>query len=158
MPAAESPILPRMGAHSLVENRSNLRFASPSVFMRPVFRFLTPLILGSVVVAQARAQSIKVGEFASLTGKEATYGQAAHKGTILAVEEVNAAGGVLGRKIELISEDDQSKPGESATIAKKFISRDKVVAVLGEIVSGRSLEAAPICQTAHIPMISPGST
>src|SRR5205807_1991036 len=95
---------------------------------------------------------------ASLTGKEATYGQAAHKGTLLAVEQVNAAGGVLGRKIDLITEDDQSKPGESATIAKKFISRDKVAAVLGEIVSSRTLEAAPVCQTAHIPLISPGST
>ena len=56
---------------------------------------------------------IKVGEFASLTGSEATFGQSSHKGTALAVEEINAAGGVLGKKIELITEDDQSKPGES---------------------------------------------
>src|SRR3954470_7510917 len=126
--------------------------------LRPVL--VSTLLAGAVFWTSCAKQSetIKIGEFASLTGKEATYGQAAHKGTLLAVEEVNAAGGVLGRKLELISEDDQSKPGESATIAKKFISRDKVVAVLGEIVSGRSLEAAPICQTAHIPMISPGST
>jgi branched-chain amino acid transport system substrate-binding protein len=75
-----------------------------------------------------------------------------------AIEEVNAAGGVLGKKVELLLEDNQSKPGESATIVKKFISRDKVVAVLGEIVSSRSLEAAPICQNAKIPLISPGAT
>jgi branched-chain amino acid transport system substrate-binding protein len=104
------------------------------------------------------AETIRIGEFASLTGKEATYGQAAHKGTAMAVEEVNAAGGVLGRKLELLTEDDQSKPGESATIVKKFISRDKVIAVLGEVASSRSLEAAPICQKAKIPMISPAST
>ena len=104
------------------------------------------------------AEPIKIGEFASLTGKEATYGENAHKGTLLAIEEVNAAGGVLGRPLQLLTEDDQSKPGEAATIAKKFISRDKVVAILGEITSGRTLEAAPIAQNARIPLVSPGAT
>src|SRR3954469_4352382 len=83
---------------------------------------------------------IIVGEFASLTGKEATFGQSSHKGTVLAVEEINAAGGVLGKKIDLITEDDLSKQGESATIVKKFISRDHVAAVLGEVASSRSQE------------------
>src|SRR6266496_1676111 len=101
---------------------------------------------------------IRVGEYASLTGKEAAFGQSSHKGTALAVEEINAAGGVLGKPIELITEDDQSKPGEAATIARKLISRDNVVALLGEVASGRSLEAAPICQANKIPMISPSST
>jgi branched-chain amino acid transport system substrate-binding protein len=122
------------------------------------FRHLA-LGLLTVFAASVRGQdTIKIGEFASLTGKEATYGQASHKGTLLAIEEINAAGGVLGRKLELLTEDDQSKPGEAATIVKKFISRDKVVAVLGEVASSRSLEAAPVCQNAHIPMISPAST
>ncbi|MBN9693952.1 MAG: ABC transporter substrate-binding protein [Verrucomicrobia bacterium] len=101
---------------------------------------------------------IKIGEYASLTGSEAAFGQSSHRGTELAVAEINKAGGILGRQIELITEDNQSKAGESATIAKKFISRDKVVAVLGEVASGRSLEAAPICQAAGIPMVSPSST
>jgi branched-chain amino acid transport system substrate-binding protein len=101
---------------------------------------------------------IKVGEFASLTGKEATFGQSSHKGTLLAVEEINAAGGLLGKQIELITEDNRSTPGESATIAKKVITRDKVVALLGEVASGRSLEAAPIAQANQVPMISPSST
>ena len=102
--------------------------------------------------------TIKIGEFASLTGREAVFGQNAHKGTLLAIEEVNAAGGVLGRQLELLTGDDQSKPGEAATVVKKLISRDKVIAVLGEITSGRTLEAAPICQNAKIPLISPGAT
>jgi branched-chain amino acid transport system substrate-binding protein len=105
-----------------------------------------------------RSESIRIGEFASLTGKEATYGQASHKGTQLAVEEINAAGGVLGRKLELLTEDTQSKSGESATVVKKLISRDKVDAIVGEVASSRSLEAAPICQNAKVPMISPSST
>jgi branched-chain amino acid transport system substrate-binding protein len=126
-----------------------------------MFRRTRFLALGIVAVSALtlRAEdSIKVGEFASLTGKEATYGQASHKGTVLAVEEINAAGGVLGRRLELLTEDDESKPGQPSTIVKKFISRDKVVAVLGEVASTRSLEAAPICQNAKIPMISPAST
>ena len=102
--------------------------------------------------------TIKVGEYASLTGKEATFGISSHEGTLLAIEELNAAGGVLGKKFELLTEDDQSKAGEPATVVNKLIARDRVVAVLGEVASGRSLEAGPICQQNKIPMVSPSST
>jgi branched-chain amino acid transport system substrate-binding protein len=120
----------------------------------------TRLLLTLVALALAlRAQdTIKVGEYASLTGKEASFGQQSHKGLTLAIEELNAAGGVLGKKLELITEDNQTKPGESATAVKKLISRDKVVALIGEVASGRSLEAAPIAQAAKIPMIAPAAT
>jgi branched-chain amino acid transport system substrate-binding protein len=77
---------------------------------------------------------------------------------LLAVEQINAAGGVLGKKLELLTEDDLSKAGEAATAVNKLISRDGVVAILGEVASSRSLEAAPICQASQIPMISPSST
>ena len=106
----------------------------------------------------AAADTIKVGEFASLTGKEAAFGQSSHKGTLLAIEQINAAGGVLGKKIDLTYEDNQSQPGQSTTVVRKLITRNNVVAVLGEVASGRSLEAAPICQQYKIPMISPSST
>ncbi len=108
--------------------------------------------------APAASTTIKIGEFASLTGKEAAFGQSSHKGTQLAIDELNAGGGLLGKQIEFISEDNRSTPGESATIAKKLITRDKVVALLGEVASGRSLEAAPIAQASQVPMISPSST
>ncbi|MGA3182381.1 MAG: ABC transporter substrate-binding protein [Verrucomicrobiota bacterium] len=101
---------------------------------------------------------IKVGEFASLTGSEASFGQMSHHGTELAIAGLNARGGVLGKKIQLLTEDDGSKQGEAKTCAQKLISRDGVVALLGEVASGRSLEAAPICQRFKIPMISPAST
>ena len=104
------------------------------------------------------ASEIRVGEFASLTGKEATFGQMSHHGTELAMDEVNRGGGVLGKTIKLLYEDDQSKSGEPATVVKKLISRDGVVAVLGEVASSRSMEAAPICQQNKVPMISPSST
>jgi len=101
---------------------------------------------------------IKIGEFASLTGKEATFGVSSHEGTLMAIEEINAAGGVLGKQLELLTEDTQSKAGEPATVVNKLIARDGVVAILGEVASSRSLEAAPICQQNQIPMISPSST
>jgi branched-chain amino acid transport system substrate-binding protein len=115
-------------------------------------------LLGWTGCKQQSTNTIRVGEFASLTGKEATFGVSSHEGTLLAVEELNAAGGVLEKKIDLITEDDLSKAGEPATIVNKLIARDNVVAVLGEVASSRSLEAAPICQQNKIPMISPSST
>jgi branched-chain amino acid transport system substrate-binding protein len=102
--------------------------------------------------------TIKIGEYASLTGKDATFGISSHEGTLLAIEEINAAGGVLGKKLELLTEDTQCKAGEPATVVNKLITRDNVVAVLGEVASSRSLEAAPICQANSVPMISPAST
>ena len=123
-------------------------------------RLVLPVSLAALIFAGCAkpTDTIKIGEFASLTGKEAAFGQSSHKGTLLAIEEINAAGGVLGKKLELVTEDNQSKAGESATIVKKLIARDKVVAILGEVASSRSLEAAPICQDAKIPQISPSST
>jgi branched-chain amino acid transport system substrate-binding protein len=106
----------------------------------------------------AGGETIKIGEFASLTGSEATFGQSSHHGTQLAVDELNASGGVLGKKIQLLTEDNQSQAGQSATVVRKLISSDGVVAILGEVASSRSLEAAPICQQNKIPMISPSST
>lgn len=101
---------------------------------------------------------IVIGEFAALTGATASFGQSAHKGVRMAVDEVNATGGVLGKKLRLVTEDDQSKAGEAATVVRRMISREKPVAIIGEVASSRSLEAAPICQQNKIPMISPAST
>jgi branched-chain amino acid transport system substrate-binding protein len=116
------------------------------------------LSLGLAACKSGGGNTIKVGEFASLTGKEATFGTSSHEGTLLAVEEINAAGGVLGKKIELLTEDDRSNPGEATTSVNKLISKEGVVAILGEVASSRSLEAAPVCQEKKIPMISPAST
>ncbi|MDQ6765932.1 MAG: ABC transporter substrate-binding protein [Verrucomicrobiota bacterium] len=106
----------------------------------------------------ASGDTIKIGEYASLTGATASFGTASHNGVAMVIDAANSAGGVLGKKIKLITEDDQSKPGDAATAVRKLISRDHVVALIGEIASSRSLEAAPIAQQSKIPMVSPGST
>jgi len=101
---------------------------------------------------------IKLGSFMCNTGSFATFGQSTTKAMKLAVEEVNAAGGVLGKPLELIVEDDQCKPEEAANAVRKLIDQDQVVVVVGEVASSNSLAAAPICQAARIPMLTPSST
>ena len=101
---------------------------------------------------------ILIGEYSSLTGTAATFGTSTHNGLLLAVDEINQAGGLLGKKVKLLTEDTQSKPEEAATGVTKLISRDQVKVVIGEVASGRSLAAAPICQASGIPMVSPAST
>jgi len=102
---------------------------------------------------------IVVGMYGSLTGDGASFGQSSREGTELAVDEVNSAGGLLGgRKIKLLVEDDQSKPEEASNAVTKLVTQDKVVAVLGEVASRRSLAAAPVSQKYQVPMISPSST
>jgi branched-chain amino acid transport system substrate-binding protein len=121
---------------------------------------MSPRLLAclALVSSALTAAPIKIGHYGSLTGKDAAFGVATRKGILLAVEELNAKGGVLGRPLEYLVEDIQSKPGESATAVKKLITRDKVVAVLGANASANSLEAGPVCQRAKVPMMAISST
>lgn len=101
---------------------------------------------------------IRIGEVGSLTGSEATFGTSTHNGIMLAVKSINAAGGVNGKKFEVITLDDQGKPEEAATAVTKHITQNKVHVIVGEVASSRSLAMAPIAQGYSIPMVSPSST
>ena len=105
-----------------------------------------PLSLSSATAAEP----IKLGEIEPLTGKEAAFGQQAHRGVLMAIAEINARGGVLGRPLAVVVEDNQSKSGDSATVAKKLLSRDKVVALLSGGTSSNCLEVAPLAEAARI--------
>jgi len=124
------------------------------------FTFVPVVLVSAISLAGSAlgADEIKVGEFAALTGGSASFGQSSHRGTEMAFDEINAAGGVLGKKFKLITEDDQSAAGQPATIVRKLISQDKVVTVLGEVRSSATIEAAPICQENKIPLITPAAT
>jgi len=118
-------------------------------------------IFGALLAIAGSAFSqdtIKIGEFGSLTGDNASFGTSQNNGVQMALEEINAAGGVLGKKIELTVEDNETKQGETTTIARKLISQDHVVAIIGEVASSKSLEAAPICQASKIPQIATAAT
>lgn len=117
-----------------------------------------PAAGGNTTASAPASNEILVGEVGSMTGGEATFGQSTHNGIVLAFEQVNAAGGVKGKKLKLISLDDQGKPEEAATAVTKLITQDKVIALLGEVASSRSLAMAPIAQQYKIPMITPSST
>lgn len=116
------------------------------------------LCAAAAALRLAGGETIKVGMFASLTGREASFGQTNHRGAVFAVEEINAAGGVLGRPLELLAEDTRSMPGEAATVVKKLLSRDKVVAVISGTGSSAALEVAPLCQTAGVPLVAATAT
>jgi branched-chain amino acid transport system substrate-binding protein len=137
------------------------RFAAGARLVRAVPLLLSvslsPLLPLSASAASS-ADPIKLGEISPLTGKEAAFGQQAHRGILMAIDEVNARGGVLGRPLALLAEDNQSKPGDSATIAKKLVSRDKVVALLSSATSSQCLEIAPIAQAAKVPFVATTAT
>lgn len=104
------------------------------------------------------SDTIKVGAYFSMTGDIATFGQSSVNAIRLAVDEINASGGVLGKKLDLIVEDTQSKQDGAAAAVQKLISQNNVDVILGEVASSNSLAAAPISQKSHVPMISPSST
>src|SRR6516165_10037597 len=112
-----------------------------------------------LAAAQADAQEeVKIGEVNPISGAIGQYGTTCHRGVQLGVEQANQSGGVLGKKILLLTEDNQSKAGETSTIVRKFVNQDKVVAIVGDLTSSATLEGAPIAQAAKIPMVTPLAT
>lgn len=123
------------------------------------YMVLISALLSLLLFSCAKKEDVIVlGEFGSLTGVTATFGKSSQKGIQLAVDEINNAGGIEGKLVTIVVEDDQSKPEEAATAVKKLVNQDKVLLVLGEVASSRSLAGAPICQEAGVPMITPSST
>ena len=125
---------------------------------------LSGLLLSAVLLVRCggektpEAQKIEIGFFGALTGPQATFALSGRNGAKLAIDQLNAAGGVLGKKLDLLVEDDHNDPSEAASAVSKLITRDHVVALIGEQASSRSLAAAPIAQNYQVPMISPTST
>ncbi|MCM3904784.1 MAG: ABC transporter substrate-binding protein [Pyrinomonadaceae bacterium] len=124
------------------------------------------VVLQLIVVSCARQQpgdtrdrsTIKIGYFGDLTGPTFNFGQSAKNGALMAAEEINQAGGINGRKIDIVIEDDQGSPELAATVVNKLTRQDKVIALIAGGASGSSLAAGPIAQSARVPMISPSST
>lgn len=95
--------------------------------------------------ALAQGAPIRIGTLTPLTGAGGPYGPVMVKAVKAVVDEVNAAGGVLGRKVELISEDDQTNPEAGVRAARKLIDVDKVSAILGTWASSVTTAVAPLC-------------
>ena len=102
--------------------------------------------------------TIKIGYFGDLSGPTFNFGESAKNGVLLAATEINRAGGINGRKIDVVIEDDQGSPERAATVVNKLVHLDNVVALIAGGASGSSLAAGPNAQAAKVPMISPSST
>ena len=123
-----------------------------------MLRWALPVFVAAAACGLRAADPVRIGFFMSITGRDASFGEASLGGANVAIDEVNGSGGVLGRPVELVVEDDRSLAGESATAAKKLISRDRVVALVGECSSARTLEAAAVAQASGVPLVTPAST
>ncbi|MCA1576518.1 MAG: ABC transporter substrate-binding protein [Acidobacteria bacterium] len=102
--------------------------------------------------------TIKIGYFGDLSGPNYNFSQSAMNGVLMAAAKMNQYGGIKGRQIDVVIEDDRGSPEESARLTAKLIDRDKVIAIVAGGVSGNSLAAAPKAQSSHVPLISPSST
>ena len=108
--------------------------------------------------APPKPGAIKIGYFGDLSGQTFNFGRSAYNGVIMAAAEINQYGGINGRQIDVVIEDDKGSPEEAARLTAKLIDRDKVVAIIAGGTSGNSLAAAPKAQASHVPLISPSST
>ena len=124
---------------------------------------LTALLLIIFIVSCGEKKSadsnvIKIGVIAPLTGNYAQYGTAVKDGVELKVNEINKAGGINGKKIELIIADSKGDVQESVNAFKKMVSQDKVSVVSGEVVSATSQAISGLAQQAKVPLISATAT
>ncbi len=101
---------------------------------------------------------IVIGAYLSMTGSMATFGESTARGAQIAVDEANANGGLLGRKVELVLLDDQGRAEEVGNAVSRLIDVDGAAAIMGEVASTLSLIAGRICQRRKVPMVSPSST
>jgi branched-chain amino acid transport system substrate-binding protein len=113
---------------------------------------------GETPKPQPDRSTIKIGYFGDLSGPTFNFGQSAINGVLMAADQINLAGGINGRHIDVVITDDKGSPEEAARLTAKLIDQDKVIAIVAGGTSGNSRAAAPKAQSSHVPMISPSST
>jgi len=124
-------------------------------------RILITLILVAVLLSSllsackpAEPETIKIGNLVALTGPSATWGQSENNALMLAVEKINAAGGIDGKKIEIIAYDSRADKLEAVNVVKRMVEQDKVVAIIGPGTSGDTMAVIPDVEKEGIPLIS----
>ena len=116
------------------------------------------LIASLIGCAKVNQNEIRIGINYELSGGVATYGQSSVEGIELAIEEINKAGGINGKKIVPVKYDNKSEPAEATTLANKLITQDKVVAILGPATSGSFKAEIPVANVNKIPVASGSAT
>ncbi len=125
----------------------------------PFSRFLTAVAASATVsVPAAAAEPINIGLLSHLSGNFAEYGASTKNAVELYLDKLNAEGGIGGRPVKLVVEDDRNSPQEAATVARKIVATPGVVLAIGSWSTTASMAAAPIFTEARIPQISPTSS
>jgi branched-chain amino acid transport system substrate-binding protein len=104
------------------------------------------------------ADEILIGNASSLTGTAAQYGISTYEGLEVAMEEINAGGGVLGKKIRILKGDDSGDPRQAVNVVQKFISKDNVLVIIGAELTGTTRVTAPISNTAKMVQFTASAT
>ena len=123
-------------------------------FKRCIGRFVQFASIASIAFAAHAAPPIKIGSFLAATGPAAFLGDPEMKTLELYVDKINAAGGVLGRKLELIAYDSGGSAEKARTFVKRLIEEDKVDAIVGGSTTGETMAVIPLIEEAKIPFIS----
>jgi branched-chain amino acid transport system substrate-binding protein len=108
--------------------------------------------------AAAKEETIKIGHTVALTGPSATWGQSEANALKMAIEKINAGGGVLGKKLEVIAYDNRADRVEAVNVAKRLIEQDKVVAIIGPAQSGVTNAIREVNNSAKVPVIATTAT
>lgn len=116
------------------------------------------LALSTIGCSKNSASTIKIGGIAPLSGGVAIYGVECKNGIDLAIEEINAAGGINGQKVEFICEDDEGDSAKSVNAYKKLITKDKARFIIGSLTSGCSLAITQLAQANKVLQIAPAAT
>ena len=101
------------------------------------------------------ADPIKIGLMTALSGQSARAGEALTRGLTIAIDEVNAKGGVLGRKVELVRRDDEANPAKGVIAARELVQREKVAVLIGELDTPVALAIVPFANKQKVPFIDP---
>ena len=125
---------------------------------RELLQGATAAALAGTLGCKKQNHGITIGLYLSLTGNMADFGVSTRNGVNIALEEVNAAGGLLGQQVRAVAEDTRGDSNEAASAVTRLIDREHVCGVIGEVASSLSLAGGRICQRRGIPMISPSST
>lgn len=128
--------------------------------MKKVIEVVTLAVAGLMMIGcSGKSEStIKIGAVGPLSGSVAVYGTDCKNGIELAIEEINAAGGVNGKSIELVSEDDEGNPEKSVSAYKKLVTKDKVNLIVGSLTSGCTMAISSLAQAQKVLMIAPAAT
>src|SRR5262249_46253888 len=110
-------------------------------------------LLAAWVTSNAAAEEIHIGVLAPLSGPAASYGQDIVNGLRLAADGINAKGGIGGRTIGMDEGDDRGSPKDAANVAQKFVSNDRVVAMIGGATSTATFGAVPVAQRGKLPFL-----